>query len=89
MKVTVNVDCTPEEARAFMGLPDVRPLQTMIMEETQRRMKAALDAMSPEQLLKMWAPGTNEGFERMQKMFWDQMSAAMRMTGAMPGGERK
>lgn len=90
MKVTVDIDCTPQEARAFMGLPDVGPLQTMMMEETQRRMKAALDAMGPEQLMKMWAPGSAEGFERMQKMFWEQMSSAMRMaSGPTPGGPRK
>ena len=23
MKITIDVDCSPEEARAFLGLPDV------------------------------------------------------------------
>ncbi|MFY9972047.1 MAG: DUF6489 family protein, partial [Roseiarcus sp.] len=27
MKITVDVDCTPLEARQFMGLPDVEPMQ--------------------------------------------------------------
>ena len=27
MKITVNVDCTPDEARHFFGLPDVKPMQ--------------------------------------------------------------
>ena len=31
---------TPEEARAFMGLPDVAPMQKKMMEEMQARMKA-------------------------------------------------
>ena len=31
MKITIEVDCTPEEARAFMGMPDVRPMQDEIM----------------------------------------------------------
>ena len=31
MKITVNVDCTPEEARSFLGLPDVQPLQAAVM----------------------------------------------------------
>jgi hypothetical protein len=30
MKVTVEVDCTPEEARGFLGLPDVVPIQQAI-----------------------------------------------------------
>jgi hypothetical protein len=30
MKVHVEIDCTPEEARRFMGLPDVtRPMTSM------------------------------------------------------------
>jgi hypothetical protein len=31
MKITVEVECTPEEARQFLGLPDVKPLQTIAM----------------------------------------------------------
>ena len=34
MKVTVEVDCTPEEGRQFLGLPDVGPMQQAAMEET-------------------------------------------------------
>ena len=30
MKFTINVDCTPEEARAFFGLPDVSAVNEMI-----------------------------------------------------------
>ena len=33
MKFTVNVECTPEEARAFMGLPDVQPMQEAMMQD--------------------------------------------------------
>ena len=31
MKITMNVDCTPEEARAFLGLPDVKPMQEQLI----------------------------------------------------------
>ena len=33
MKVTVEMDMTPQEARAFMGLPDVAPMQKNMLEE--------------------------------------------------------
>ncbi|MFW5680430.1 MAG: DUF6489 family protein, partial [Pseudomonadota bacterium] len=33
MKVRIEVDCTPEEARAFLGLPEVRPLQERLLTE--------------------------------------------------------
>ena len=37
MKVTINVDCTPEEARSFFGLPDVAPMQEVILNEVRDR----------------------------------------------------
>ena len=40
MRITVDVDCTPEEARAFLGLPDVKPMQEQLMGELQERMAA-------------------------------------------------
>ncbi|MDZ4735977.1 MAG: DUF6489 family protein, partial [Rhodospirillaceae bacterium] len=40
MKVTIDIDCTPEEARAFMGLPDVAPLQARMLAEIEARMRA-------------------------------------------------
>jgi len=56
MKVTVEVDCTPEEARRFLGLPDVIPMQQAAMEKVQRRMESAIEATTPEALLKAWMP---------------------------------
>ena len=48
MKVTVEVDCTPEEARRFLGLPVVVPIQQAIMEKLQQRMLSTIDATAPE-----------------------------------------
>ncbi|MCO5064216.1 MAG: DUF6489 family protein [Rhizobiaceae bacterium] len=54
MKVNINIDCTPEEARQFMGLPDVQPLQQAMMKHMEERMTAEVDRFSPENLLKTW-----------------------------------
>lgn len=54
MKITVDVDCTPAEARAFMGLPDVTPLNEHLIREMSRRMDDNIAAMQPEELLKSW-----------------------------------
>ena len=40
MKVNVEIDCTPLEARQFFGLPDVQPMQTAVMEKLQQQMMA-------------------------------------------------
>jgi hypothetical protein len=82
MKVTINIDCSPEEARTFFGLPDVRPMQDALMAEVQKRMEENIRAMNPEQMLKTWLPASLEGLEQMQKMFWANMSAATKGTGS-------
>ncbi len=40
MKVTIEIDCTPLEARQFMGLPDVQPMQTAVLAEMEKRLMA-------------------------------------------------
>ena len=76
MKVTVNIDCTPEEARAFFGLPDVRPMQEHLMREMLERLSANLKAMDSETMIKTWLPTAVKGFEQWQDMFASQMSSA-------------
>jgi hypothetical protein len=76
MKITFDVDCTPEEARTFFGLPDVKPMQEALMIKVEQRMHANLDAMSPEVLMKNWLPGGVQGLEQLQQMFWGAMQSA-------------
>lgn len=66
MKITIEVDCTPAEARAYMGLPDVEPLQAEVMGEVQRRVMQALSMTDPQQLLKNWVPWGAQGMETFQ-----------------------
>ncbi len=85
MKIRIDIDCTPEEARTFFGLPDVAPMQRVLMEEVQKRMTENLTAMDPEQLAKTWLPATMQGWEQFQKMFWSQMSGGQ---AGKSGGKR-
>ena len=74
MKFKVDVECTPEEARTFLGLPDVKPLQGALLPEVKERLRATLKAMDPEAMLKTWLPATLKGFEQLQDMFLSQLS---------------
>jgi len=56
MKITMEVDCTPEEARRFFGLPDVRPLQEEAMAVLRSRVAVAAAATTPEALARLWMP---------------------------------
>jgi hypothetical protein len=73
MKLKLDIDCTPEEARTFLGLPDVKPLQEALLPEVEERLRAILKAMDPEAMLKSWLPATLKGFEQLQEMFLAQM----------------
>ena len=75
MKIKVDVDCTPEEARTFLGLPDVQPLQEAMMDEVKARMLGNLKSMDADTMMKTWLPMGMQGMENLQKMFWSQMTA--------------
>ena len=54
MKINVDIDVTPEEARKFFGLPDLEPMQQRVMEEMERRMLENMDRFSPDHILSQW-----------------------------------
>ena len=54
MKVTIDIDCTPLEARQFLGLPDVQPMQQAIMAEIERKMKDEMANFSADKMLSNW-----------------------------------
>jgi uncharacterized protein DUF6489 len=72
MKVTVDIDCTPEEARRFLGLPDLSAVHEAYVE----KMKSAVaDGPTPEMfgdMVKAWGP-MNEAGMNMWKQMIDQM----------------
>jgi hypothetical protein len=73
MKLKLDIDCTPDEARAFLGLPDVKPLQEALLPEVEERLRATLKAMDPQAMLKTWLPATLKGFEQLQEMLLSQL----------------
>lgn len=89
MKVTVNVDCTPEEARAFLGLPDVQPIQEAVMAQMQERMLNSLKSMDPEVMLKTWGPMGLQNLEQIQKFFFSQFPNMPSSGAPGSGGDKK
>jgi hypothetical protein len=56
MKISLDIDCTPEELRGFFGLPDVKPLQDNLLQAVEERMRASIKGLDPETMLKTWLP---------------------------------
>jgi hypothetical protein len=68
MKINVEIDCSPVEARAFLGLPDVSALNARMVEEMQSRMTANMSMLSPDELMKNWmsfGAGAQEQFTKL------------------------
>jgi len=72
MKVNIEIECEPVEARAFLGLPNVEPLNEHLVNEMKKRMDANMSAMQPDELLKSW---TSFGIQA-QDQFRQLMQAA-------------
>ena len=84
MKAKLEVDCTPAEARAFLGLPDVGALNEHMVREMKKRMDANLAAAAPEELMRNWMVFGGQASEQFMKL----MTAATASTrpGAPKGG---
>jgi hypothetical protein len=69
MKLSIDVDCTPEEARRFIGLPDLTPVHEAYVAKLQ---KAVADSFTPEgvgELMKSWGPMSEAGLAMWRTMF--------------------
>lgn len=68
MKVTVNVDCTPEEARNFLGLPDVSPIHEKYVQTMLETMNGSASLEQMENLFKSFSPMGDAGMRLFQQM---------------------
>jgi hypothetical protein len=76
MKVHVEVEMTPEEARKVMGLPDVSKMQDKMMAEMQKRMAAMMNGKDPDVMRKAWMALGGQGIEQFQRFMFDAASRA-------------
>ncbi|WP_414901060.1 DUF6489 family protein [Sphingomonas flavalba] len=73
MKMNVEVDCTPEEARRFLGLPDLSPVHDAYVKSLLDTMQKGPSPELLESMVKSWAPMGDAGFKMWTQMF-EQMS---------------
>lgn len=78
MKVNLELDCTPEEARALMGLPDVTKANAAYAEATAKLMQGAGSMDQLQDMAKQLAPMGEMGLKLFQQL----------MSGAVSGGKK-
>ncbi len=88
MKVTIDIDCTPQEARQFVGLPDVEPMQKAVMAEIERRMLAEIERFGPDNLVKNFVPMMMQGASWLPDMFQQVMKSATGGGSAAPPAKK-
>lgn len=68
MKVHFEIDCTPEEARAFFGLPDLAPVHDAYVEKMKSMMLDGLTPADFEKVTRAWMPGIADSFEQWRQL---------------------
>lgn len=77
MKITVDVDCTPEEARRFLGFPDLTPVHDAYVAQLRRLMEDGVSADTVAEMIRGWAPMGEAGMQMWSRLF-DQMGGGKR-----------
>ena len=77
MKISVDVDCTPEEARRFMGLPDLSSVHAIYLAKIEQMVDEGISADTVETMMKAWSPMGEAGMAMWRQMF-EQLSGPAR-----------
>jgi len=76
MKVNIEIDCTPEEARNFMGLPDVNKANAVYVDAMANAMKGVGNVDQLQDIAKNMAPMGQMGLKMFQNFVEGSMKAA-------------
>lgn len=68
MKVTMEVDCTPEEARRFLGLPDVSKANELYIDNIAKAMQGVTSIEQLQGYIKQVAPMGEMGLKLFQQV---------------------
>lgn len=75
MKFTIEIDAEPEEARRFLGLPDLEPMQQRLLDQAEEQLARNMKLMDPDALMKMIIPATTQGVEQIQGLFQNALKS--------------
>jgi hypothetical protein len=76
MKINIEIECTPEEARSFMGLPDVTAANNVYVENLAKAMQGVSNPDQLQQYASALAPMGQVGLKLFQSFVEGGMKAA-------------
>ncbi|HMO74448.1 MAG TPA: DUF6489 family protein [Sphingopyxis sp.] len=68
MKINIEVDCTPEEARRLFGLPDLEPLHAIYLDRVKELMAKGITPDMVQTMVKSWVPMGESGLGLVQSL---------------------
>lgn len=71
MNIRLDIECSPEEARRFLGLPDLTPVHAVFVDRLEDLVKRALTPAEAENVIRSWVSAGFQGMGAVQKAFWD------------------
>lgn len=83
MKVTIEIDATPQEMRTLLGLPDIEPIQQEMMQKIRDKTLAGIEANDPAELMRLFMPTADQfkSMESLQSSFWQAIGKGMDLSG--------
>ena len=69
MKINLEIDCSPEEARRLMGLPDLTPLHDRYLSLLGEAMQGQVRPELIEGMVRGWAPMGEAGLAAWRRLF--------------------
>lgn len=89
MKVNVEVECSPEEARRFLGLPDVTKANDVYVDALTKAMQGAGNFDQLNEMTKQIAPMGQFGLKLFQQFLENGVAMAMSGAGGKSGKDDK
>ena len=81
--MTIEIDATPQEMRALLGLPDIEPIQQEMMQKIREKALAGIEVNDPADLMRLFMPTADQftSMEGFQSSFWQAIEKSMDISG--------
>lgn len=88
MKVNIEIDCSPEEARRFMGLPDVEKANSIYVDAIAKAMQGVSNTDQLRDYAEQLAPMGQMGLKMFQSFVEGAAKSAASGSSSRPGSRR-
>ena len=68
MKVSIEIECSPEEGRTFLGLPDVTKINDVYVDGLSKAMQGTVGTEQMQEYIKQVAPMGQMGLKLLQQL---------------------